>query len=114
MTKKIEERFIGKWKGSDEGRVVPGQINFWIMDRKADGTFEIFFETHYDNGKIEQSYEDGIWYVIGDEFYEYRESDEKLDSYHFEFLSPRIIQFIDIDSDSETPYMFKDYKVIEN
>ncbi len=114
MTKTIDSRFVGKWKGSDEGKVIPGQINFWMMHRKINGTFEIIFETHYEDGTAEQSFEAGNWYVIDDVFYEYRESDEQTDTYQFEFLSPQIIQFIEINSDNENLYIFKDYKLIEN
>lgn len=114
MTKIIDSRFVGKWKGSDEGKVLPGQTNFWLMNRKVNGTFEIFFETHYENGTIEQSSETGNWYVIDNVFYEYRQSDNHTDMYQFEFLSPQIIQYIEIDPNNQNPYMFKDYKLIEN
>lgn len=114
MAKTIDPRFVGKWKGSDEGKVIPGQVNFWMMNRKLDGTFEIIFETHYEDGTAEQSYETGNWYLIDDVFYEFRESDEQTDAYQFELLSPQIIQFIEINSETENPYMFKDYKLIEN
>lgn len=114
MIKTIDPRFVGKWKGSDEGKVIPEQINFWMINRKASGMFEIIFETHYEDGKVEQSFETGNWYVIDGVFYEYRESDEQTDMYQFEFLTPQIIQFIELNSKSENPYMFKDYKLIEN
>ena len=114
MTKTIDSRFVGKWKGSDEGKVIPGQINFWKKKKKINGTFEIIFETHYEDGTAEQFFETGNWYVIDDVFYEYRESDEQTDAYQFEFLSPQIIQFIEINSDNENLYIFKDYKLIEN
>lgn len=114
MTKTIDARFVGKWKGSDEGKMVAGEINFWMMHRKSDGTFEIIFETHYEDGTAEQFFETGNWYVINDVFYEYRESDEQIDSYQFEFLSPQIIQFIEVNSETEDLYSFKDYKLIEN
>ena len=114
MTKTIDPRFVGKWKGSDEGKVIPEQINFWIMNRKSDGTFEIIFETHYQDGTVEQSFETGSWYVTDGVFYEHRDSDEQTDVYQFEFLSPQIIQFIEINPDKENSYIFKDYKLIEN
>ena len=114
MSKIIDSRFVGKWKGSDEGKVIPGQINFWLMHRKSDGTFEIFFETHFENGAVEKSYESGNWYVIDCVFYEYRESDDHTDRYQYEFLSPQIIQYIEIDPQNQTPYMFKDFKLMAN
>jgi len=114
MTKTIDPRFIGKWKGSDEGKVNKGEVNFWVMTRKPNGTFEIIFETHYEDDAIEQMFDTGNWYVENNTFFERRESDNKTDSYQFEFLSSQIIQFFEINSEDQQPYMFKDYKVIEN
>lgn len=114
MIKTIDPRFVGKWRGSDDGKLIEEQVNFCIMNRNANGTFEIVFETHYQDGSTKQSFENGNWYVIDDVFYEYRESDNQTDVYLFEFLSPKIIQFIDINSKNLTPYMFKDYIIIYN
>lgn|SRR5690606_2149161 len=114
MTKIIDLRFVGKWKGSDEGKLISGQTNFWLMHRKEDGTFEIIFETHNENGTIEQSIETGNWFVENDLFFECRASDRQIDRYQFEFISTQIIQFIEIDSETNNPYIFKDYKIILN
>lgn len=114
MLNAVDNRFVGKWRGSDEGKVTQGEVNFWIMNRKYDGTFEMVFETHFEDGTFEQILEFGNWYVIYDVFHEYRESDQQTDSYQFEFISPHIIQFIEMNSDNKNPYIFKDFRLIEN
>lgn len=114
MKKTIDPRFVGKWKGSDQGKIFDGEINSWVMQRKSDGTFEIFFETYYEDGTKVQTHETGIWYVSNGIFYEYRDSDEDVDSYHFEFLSSKIIQFIEVDNSTNHLNMFVDYKLTEN
>lgn len=114
MKKRIDLRFVGKWKGSDEGKLITKETNFWLLHRKADGTFKIFFETHFENGTIEHSSEQGYWYVINNKFYEVRESNKQIDIYEFIFLSPQIIQYFEITPDQQKNYIFKDYKVIDN
>lgn len=114
MTKIIDARFVGKWQGCDDGKVTEGEINYWKVTRTSEGKFEIYFETHYNNGIQERSFENGFWYVENHVFYEYRESDEQTDAYKFEFISSLIIQFIEMNSENEKPYFFKDYKVFEN
>lgn len=114
MTKIIDLRFIGKWRGTDEGRLTHGETNIWMMLRKPNGTFEITFETRYDNGSVENSTETGRWYIENDIFFEHRDSDDVTDAYYFTFFSSQIIQFVEVNTENEKPYTFNDYKMNEN
>jgi len=109
----VDERFVGVWKGTDHGKFFKGETNSWIVNRKADGTFSISFKTIHSDDHITYSEEEGYWYVKGDEYFEYKESDEKIDRYSFLFYSKDSIHFIINEAKSkEEPYNFIDYKLI--
>lgn len=41
---KPDKRLAGKWMGCEKGYQIEGVTRCWIMERKKDGTFSIYFE----------------------------------------------------------------------
>lgn len=109
----LDPRFIGTWKGSDHGRLVPGETNFWVMQRYSDGGLRIQFETHYENGIIETYEEQGKWYIEDQCYCEYHAIDRHTDRYFYVFLNPHTVHFTENCADP-VPYSFYDYKVLLN
>lgn len=103
----LKEYFVGTWKGSDHGTLEENEVNFWTVIRTLDGRFYVEFATHYSDGRIEHTSEQGLWYVDGNYFYEQREGEEVADVYTYKFLSSHEIFFQDISSD----YSFIDRNV---
>ncbi len=114
MLHSIDQRFVGTWKGSDQGQLTVGEVNHWIIKRTSDGLYFISFETHYDDGEIIRSEGEGIWFVENGYYYASRELEDELDCYQFVFLASNAIQFIDIEERNNKVYQFVDYKVIVN
>lgn len=105
----VNEKFVGIWSGTDHGKFFKGETNSWLVNRKADGTMTVNFKTIHSDDRITFSEDDGIWCAIGDEYYEFRESDEKADIYTFIFLSKDSIHFIiNEELKEEEPYNFID------
>lgn len=110
---RIDERFVGVWRGTDHGKFFKGETNSWIVNRRADGTFMISFKTIHADDNITYSEEEGFWCIKENDYYEYKESDEKMDRYSFLFLAKDSIHFtINEPLLKEEPYNFVDFKVI--
>ena len=110
---KFDDRFVGVWKGTDHGKFFKGETNSWVVNRKGDGTFTISFQTIHSDSHVTYSEEVGFWCVKGGEYFEYKESDEKIDCYSFMFHSKDSIHFVINEPETkEEPYNFIDYKVI--
>jgi len=108
-----DKRFVGVWRGTDHGKFFKGETNTWVVNRKEDGTFMISFKTIHADDNVTYSEEQGLWCVKGNEYFEFKESDEKMDRYSFLFLAKDSIHFIINEPQSkEEPYNFVDYKVI--
>lgn len=108
----VDERFVGIWSGTDHGKFFKGETNSWLVNRKADGTMTVNFKTIYSDDRVTFSEDVGIWCAIGEEYYEFRESDEKADIYTYIFLSKNSIHFIiNEELKEEEPYNFIDNKV---
>ena len=108
----IDGRFVGVWQGTDHGKFFKGETNTWIVNRKADGTFMISFKTIHSDDRVSYSEEVGYWCVKGDDYFEFKESDEKKDQYSFIFHSRDSIHFIINEmKGKEEPYNFVDFKV---
>ena len=90
----IDERFVGIWSGTDHGKFFKGETNSWLVHRKADGTMTVNFKTIHSDDRVTFSEDEGIWCTVGEDYYEFRESDEKADHYTYLFLSKDSIHFI--------------------
>jgi len=108
---KGDKRFVGIWKGTDNGSYHIGEVNSWVVNRKEDGTFSIKFQTEYQNGSIEKLDESGTWWIEGEVFFELKESADSYDCYVFSFINSDTIQFIDAQDDFEEPYTFLDRRL---
>ena len=109
----VDKRFVGVWKGTDHGKFFKGETNSWVVNRKADGTFMISFKTIHSDEMVTYTEEKGVWGVKGDEYFEFRESDEKKDQYSFLFLSNESVHFIiNEEKAGEEPYNFVDFKML--
>ena len=45
--KEIDERFVGTWKGTDEGRLEEFAVNHWVISRTIKGEFFVEFKSVY-------------------------------------------------------------------
>lgn len=109
----LDERFVGVWKGTDHGKFFKDETNSWVVNRRSDGTLNISFMTIKTDEETSYSEEVGYWYVKDGEYFEYKESDDKIDCYTFLFHSKDSIHFIIKEAETkEEPYNFIDYKVI--
>ena len=108
----VDERFVGVWSGTDHGKFFIGETNSQIVTRKIDGTLTVNFKTIYTDDRVTYAEDKGFWCVKGDDYFEYRESDEKADHYTFLFLTKESIHFIiNEEKTDEEPYNFIDNKV---
>ncbi len=71
----VDERFVGIWSGTDHGKFFKGETNSWMVNRKADGTMTVNFKTIHSDDRVTFSEDEGVWCTIGDEYYEFRDSD---------------------------------------
>lgn len=108
--KEIDERFVGTWKGTDEGRLEEFAVNHWVISRTIKGEFFVEFKSVYLDGSVEHFSEKGIWYVKNNRYYGQRDSEETTDGYLFKILSDKAIHFQDLESD----YYFTDHKMLLN
>lgn len=108
----VDERFVGIWSGTDHGKFFKGETNSWLVNRKADGTMTVNFKTIYSDDRVTFSEDEGVWCTIGDEYYEFRDSDEMADIYTYIFMSKDSIHFIiNEELKDEEPYNFIDNRV---
>ena len=108
----VDHRFVGIWSGTDHGKFFKGETNSWIVNRKNDGTMTVNFKTIHSDDRVTYSEDEGIWCVADEDYYEFRESDEKADHYTFLFISKDSIHFIiNEELKEEEPYNFIDNRV---
>lgn len=93
--KKIDQRLIGTWIGSEKDKQIEGAEKSWEMIRKIDGTFVLDFKLN-DAGEIIEFTETGNWWVENGKFYEYHDDSGKTDIYDYIVLDENRIKFISI------------------
>ena len=115
-TKKIDDRFIGTWTGSEKDKQVKGLTKYWVQDRSENGTYLILFTIIDNKGKVQSSAEKGRWWVTNNVFYEtpFSSGTETPTTYTFEFLDGERIKFkvksSSVSFDDEN-YQFIDTKI---
>ncbi|MBH1959553.1 MAG: hypothetical protein I8H68_05545 [Flavobacteriia bacterium] len=103
--KKIDNRLVGVWSGSEKDQQIDGIEKKWDMTRNADGTFVLDF-VFTQNGRSQETQETGNWWVEGNKFYEFHEESGKTDIYTYSVLNENQIKFksqtisIDMNNDS--------------
>jgi hypothetical protein len=108
----VDHRFVGIWSGTDHGKFFKGETNSWIVNRRSDGTMTVNFKTIHSDDRVTFSEDEGVWCVNGEDYFEFRESDEKADHYTFLFISKDSIHFIiNEELKEEEPYNFIDNRV---
>ncbi|MGZ5273045.1 MAG: lipocalin family protein [Kaistella sp.] len=90
--KKIDNRLVGVWSGSEKDQQIDGIEKKWDMTRNADGTFVLDF-VFTQNGRSQETQETGNWWVEGNKFYEFHEESGKTDIYTYSVLSENQIKF---------------------
>ncbi|ACU07488.1 hypothetical protein FIC_01038 [Flavobacteriaceae bacterium 3519-10] len=90
--KKIDNRLVGVWSGSEKDQQLEGVEKSWDMTRNADGTFVLDFIFTQD-GRSQETQETGNWWVQGNKFYEYHEESGKTDVYTYTVLNENQIKF---------------------
>ncbi|MGZ5188043.1 MAG: lipocalin family protein [Kaistella sp.] len=90
--KKIDNRLVGVWSGSEKDQQIDGIEKKWDMTRNADGTFVLDF-VFTQNGRSQETQETGMWWVEGNKFYEFHEESGKTDIYTYSVLSENRIKF---------------------
>ena len=90
--KKIDNRLVGVWSGSEKDQQIDGVSKKWDMTRNADGTFILDF-VFTQNGRTQENQETGNWWIEGNKFYEYHEESGKTDVYTYSVLNENQIKF---------------------
>ena len=90
--KKIDNRLVGVWSGSEKDQQIDGVSKKWDMTRNADGTFILDF-VFTQNGRTQETQETGNWWIKGNKFYEYHEESGKTDVYTYSVLNENQIKF---------------------
>lgn len=90
--KKIDERLVGKWEGSEKDKQIKGVEKEWVVERNQDGTYTINF-TLTSEGEKEKSTEEGIWWIENNTFFERSEDSRKADSYKYTVLNKEQVKF---------------------
>ena len=111
-TAEVDQRFVGIWSGTDDGKFFKGETNSWMVNRRSDGTMTVNFKTIHTDDRVTFSEDEGIWCVLGEDYYEFRESDEKPDHYTYLFMSKDSIHFIiNEELKEEETYNFIDNRI---
>ncbi len=114
MERKIDNRLVGIWQGSEEGKQIKNTKKEWEINRKPDGTQISNFKA-YNGDEVVETEETGVWWVKGDRFFEKIEGSEKPDEYFFTVLDKDQVQFkmIKTDINFEDPnYTFVDTRKV--
>lgn len=90
--KKIDNRLVGVWSGSEKDQQIDGVEKKWDMTRNGDGTFILDF-VFTQNGRTQETQETGNWWIEGNKFYEYHEESGKTDVYTYSVLNENQIKF---------------------
>ena len=116
IDKNIDKRLVGVWVGSEKDQQKLGMEKEWKMERRADGTFTIYFTVRYSNGKSENLVNKGNWWVKDQVFFEYFKISGKTDAYNYEILNKKQVKFkvnqILGSSTQEPNYEFIDTKLV--
>ncbi len=92
-TRKIDQRLVGSWSGSDMGHQVKGLNMYWVQNRTADGNFTSLFINIDKKGKVESIAEKGKWWVENGVFYELHFVSDKTDVYTYNVLDDERVKF---------------------
>lgn len=105
---KIDNRFVGKWKG-EEIIHESNTKRTWIQNRKINGTYRIDFIYEID-GIITKYTEKGYWWTIDDKFYEINPKVMDVpDEYKYEIIDSDQIKFTAIHVDISSDKYLKEY-----
>lgn len=111
--KQIDNRLVGVWKGSENGKQVADIKKEWVMERNSDGTFTLNFKT-ISGGNTDEFVESGNWWIKGNTFYEYHTDSYKIDTYEYTALNKEQVKFkmlsTEVDFEDEN-YTFIDTKI---
>ena len=88
----IDTRLVGEWAGSEKDQQEKGLSKEWVMERNDDGTFVLHF-TVIENGKSRTHDEEGNWWILDDQYYEFHEDSGKTDVYTYKVLNKDQIKF---------------------
>jgi hypothetical protein len=91
--RKIDQRLVGSWSGSDLGHQQKGVNMYWLQSRNPDGTFVSLIIAIDKKGKVENIAEKGKWWVENDVFYELHFVSGDTDTYTYEVLDEEHIKF---------------------
>lgn len=91
--KKIDNKLVGVWTGSEQDQQIEGVQKIWEMTRNNDGTFLLNFKTII-KGETEEHTEKGNWWVKNGKFYEFHDDSGETDIYKYEVLDYNRIKFI--------------------
>ncbi|MDN3605915.1 hypothetical protein [Kaistella yonginensis] len=90
--KKIDNRLVGVWVGSEKDKQIEGIHKNWEMNRRADGTFTLDFQFSQ-NGQVLQTIETGNWWIEKGKFYEFHQESGQTDAYDYTVLGPNQVKF---------------------
>lgn len=88
----IDQQLVGTWQGSEKDNQIDGMSKTWTMERNADGSFLLIYETVM-NGEKNTDEEDGNWWVKDGLFYELHNVSGETDVYSYEVIDKNTIKF---------------------
>lgn len=110
---KIDKRLVGTWEGAEKDQQIEGLSKSWVMQRNADGTFELDFKFTQD-GHTQNNIETGNWWIQDGLFHEKHNESGNTDVYSYTVLNQDQIKFVSksISMDMNTDaYEFIDRRV---
>lgn len=99
--KKIDQRLVGTWIGSEKDKQMEGVEKHWEMTRRDDGSFSLKFTVHMD-GETETITETGNWWVDKNTFFEKHDVSGKTDTYKYKVLNNDHVKFSSINISVDT------------
>lgn len=113
-TKTYDSKLFGCWKGSETGQQQDGVSKYWVSCRFENGTSTLLFVAIYPDGKVQQTTENGTWWVENGKYYELHNYDGVIDVYNYQITDEGVnFQSIELMGKINDTYKFTDYKIAD-
>ncbi|WP_343697361.1 hypothetical protein [Flavobacterium sp.] len=113
-TKTYDPKLLGCWKGSETGQQQDGVSKYWVSCRFENGTSALLFVVIYPSGKVDQTTENGKWWVENGRYYELHNYDGVIDVYDYQVTDEGVnFQSVELMGKKDNTYKFTDYKMAD-
>ncbi|MEN2487572.1 MULTISPECIES: hypothetical protein [Flavobacterium] len=112
--KTYDSKLFGCWKGSETGQQQDGVSKYWVSCRFENGTSTLLFVVIYPSGKVDQTTENGKWWVENGKYYELHNYDGVIDVYDYQVTEEGVnFQSVELMGKMDNTYKFTDYKIAD-